>query len=83
MKGCVFSLHRAAVDRITVAMSLAQQAATSEGCTVLLERRRLLDELVDVAREAADDIVGAVDSDDRCDRALVRNEASSPFARWQ
>jgi hypothetical protein len=32
-----------------------------------------LDELVDVAREAADDIVGAVDSDDRhvvCVRAL-------------
>ena len=39
-------------------------AATLDGCQLLAERRRLLDELCEVVREAANDVVGAVDSDD-------------------
>lgn len=39
-------------------------ARTSEGCKLLKQKRRTLDEFAEVVREAADDIVGAVDSDD-------------------
>jgi hypothetical protein len=43
---------------------LGQLASSLPGCRVLMTHRRVLDRLAEVVREAADDIVGAVDSDD-------------------
>ena len=43
---------------------LGEMASSLPGCRALLANRRVLDQLAEVVREAADDIVGAVDSDD-------------------
>jgi hypothetical protein len=43
---------------------LGQLASSLPGCRMLLAQRKVLDHLAEVVREAADDIVGAVDSDD-------------------
>jgi rapamycin-insensitive companion of mTOR len=57
--------HRRRLSGINVPRHFfGELARTADGCKLLKHRRRILDEFAEVVREAADDIVGAVDSDD-------------------